>query len=99
MMSAMVFSGVTLLSLFTKPDLDFLTARTMFACASIGWETNRKEIPPSRASAAASFSPETDCMTAETSGMLMLSGLGSPTRCLQIGVFRDTFCGVHAAEE
>ena len=65
----------------------------------MGWETNRKEMPPSRASAAASFSPETDCITAETSGMLMLSGLCSPTRNLQIGVFNDTFCGVHPAEE
>jgi len=56
-------------------------------------------MPPSRASAAASFSPETDCITAETSGMLMLSGLASPTRNLQTGVLSDTFCGTQSAEE
>lgn len=91
--------GVTLLSLLTKPDLDFFTVRTMFAWDSMGWETKRKEMPPSRASAAASFSPETDCITAETSGTLMLSGLCSPTRNLHTGVLRETFCGMHAAEE
>ena len=99
MMSAMVWFGVTLLSLLTKPDLDFFTARTIFACASMGCETNRNEMPPSRASAEASFSPETDCITADTSGMLILNGLGSPTRCLQIGVFSETFCGEQSEEE
>ena len=55
-------------------------------------------MPPSRASAEASRSPETDCMTAETSGMLMFSGLGSPTRCLHTWVRSDTLCGAQAAE-
>ena len=67
--------------------------------ASMGCETNRNEMPPSRASAEASFSPETDCITADTSGMLILNGLGSPTRCLQIGVFNETFCGEQSDEE
>ena len=31
--------------------------------------------------------------------MLMFSGLVSPTRNLQTGVFKETFCGVHSAEE
>ena len=95
----MVFCGVTLLSLRTKPDLDFFTFRTIAAWDSMGCETKTKEIPPSRASAAESFSPETDCITAETRGMLMLSELVSPARNLHTGVLKETLCGAHVAEE
>ena len=97
--SPSVESGVTLESLRTKPDLHFFTARTMAAWLSMLWDTKMKDTPPSRARAAASFSPDTDCITADTRGMFMDRAGASPTRNLQIGVTRDTFCGVQAEEE
>ena len=94
-----VESGVTLESLRTKPDLHFFTARTMAAWLSMLWDTKMKETPPSRARAAASFSPDTDCITAETRGMFMDRAGASFIRYLQRGVTKLTFCGVQAEEE
>ena len=39
-----------------------------------------KAMPPSRARAMPMFSPETDCMTAETMGTFMVRGQVSPLR-------------------
>ena len=51
-----------------------------------------KDTPPSVASATAIFSPDTDCMIAETMGMFMVMGQSSsPLRYFTRGVFRDTF--------
>ena len=47
----------------------------------------------------ASFSPETDCMIAETKGTLTESGLSSPFLKRQSGVFKTVRSGVHRAEE
>ena len=45
-------------------------------------------------------SPDTDCMIADTIGIFMLSGdSSSPLRNFTIGVFRETFAGVHSLEE
>ena len=86
-------------SLRTKPDLHFLTARTMAAWLSMLWDTKMKDTPPSRARAAASFSPETDCITADTRGMFMERAGASPALNLHSGVTKETFCGVQAEEE
>ena len=58
------------------------------------------EIPPSFASAIASLSPETACITADVSGMFMLRG-GSSTPFLNfvIGVLRLTFSTLHSFDE
>ena len=59
-----------------------------------------KETPPCLARAIASFSPETDCMMAETIGMFISSGqASSPLRYLTSGVFRLTAVGTHSEEE
>ena len=59
-----------------------------------------KEMPPSLASAHAIFSPETDCMIAETIGIFKeSSGSSFPFRNFTSGVFKETFAGVHSAEE
>ena len=54
-----------------------------------------KETPPCLASAMASFSPETDCMMAETIGMFMARGHSSwPLRYFdQRGLEADTAIG------
>ena len=57
-------------------------------------------MPPSRASAHAMRSPDTDCMMADTIGMFMLkAGSSSPLRNLTTGVFNETLAGVHSLEE
>ena len=59
-----------------------------------------KETPPCLARAMASFSPETDCMIAETMGMFMVRGqASSPLRYLTSGVLRLTAVGMHSEEE
>ena len=59
-----------------------------------------KDTPPSRASAMASLSPETDCMMALIMGMFISSGqTSSPLRYLTSGVFRLTAVGTFSAEE
>ena len=60
-----------------------------------------KDTPPSRASAMASLSPETDCMMALTMGMFISSGqASSPLRYLTSGVRQaDLPWGTFSAEE
>jgi hypothetical protein len=57
------------------------------------------ETPPSLARAIAILSSETDCMTADTSGMFMESGASSPCLYFAMGVFKDVFKGTQSAEE
>ena len=71
----------------------------MAAWLSMVWDTKMKDTPPSLARAAASFSPETDCITAETRGMFMVRAGASFILNLHRGVTNDTFWGVHAEEE
>jgi hypothetical protein len=54
-----------------------------------------KESPPLRASSMASVSLETDCMIAETKGILRLIRGSWPRAKRTSGVVRETFCGVH----
>jgi len=55
--------------------------------------------PPSLARATASVSLDTDCMMAETRGMLRLMGhASSPLRNFTRGVRRDTLAGTHSGE-
>ena len=59
-----------------------------------------KEIPPSLANAQAIFSPDTDCIIAETIGIFIESaGFSSPFLNLTNGVLKETFAGVHSEEE
>ena len=57
-------------------------------------------MPPSCASAIASVSFETDCMTADTIGMFIVSGQASPAFLLYLttGVRSDTFAGMHVSD-
>ena len=57
------------------------------------------ETPPSWASAMAMRVPETDCMMAETMGMLSDSAGSSPRLNLTSGVLSETFAGTFSVEE
>ena len=65
----------------------------------MGCEQNMKEIPPSRASAIAILSPDTDCIHALVSGMLMDRGASSPFLNLQRGVLSETLEGTQCSDE
>ena len=59
-----------------------------------------KLIPPSLANDSAIFTPDTDCMIADTRGMLRVIGhSSSPFLYLTRGVLRETFDGMHVASE
>ena len=58
-----------------------------------------KDRPPHLASATASRSPETDCMMAETMGMVSSMAGFSPFLYLTSGVLRETLAGMHSREE
>ena len=59
-----------------------------------------KEMPPSFARATAIFSPETDCMIAETIGIFIeIAGSSTPFLYFTSGVLRLTLLGMHSAEE
>ena len=58
-----------------------------------------KEIPPSLASAIASFSPDTDCIIADTIGIFIVIADSSPFLNLTRGVFKLAFAGVHSEDE
>ena len=94
--SLRVASGRILESLETKPALNFLTRRTISACSAMGCEPKMKESPPLRASSMASVSLDTDCMIAETKGMLSRMRDSSPRAKRTSGVCSETFCGVHS---
>ena len=57
------------------------------------------DMPPSVASAMPMSSPETDCMMAETMGMLSEMAGSSPRLKRVSGVFNETFVGTHSEEE
>ena len=65
----------------------------------MGCEQYMNDIPPSRARAIAIASPETDCMHALVSGMLIERGASSPLRNLHKGVLSETFEGTQFSEE
>ena len=97
--SARVFSGVRLEAEVTKPALWCLTLATMAAWLSMDWEPKMKLMPPSFASAMASVSLDTDCMTAEVRGMFReMAGSSWPLRNLTSGVFRLTLSGMQSSE-
>ena len=57
-----------------------------------------KERPPSRASAMAMVSLDTDCMMAETMGMFrLMAGSSWPFRYFTRGVRRDTLAGMQSS--
>jgi len=58
-----------------------------------------KERPPSCESATAMRGPETDCMMADTIGMLRVIGDTSPRWKRTSGVFSETLAGMFSAEE
>ena len=55
--------------------------------------------PPSRASATAMLSSETDCIHAEISGMFIDNGGCSPFLNLHRGVLSETFDGTQFSDE
>ena len=79
--------------------LNALTRRTSSASLSMDCEPKMNDTPPSFASATASFSPETDCIMAEVSGMLSEIAGSSPFLYLTRGVLSDTFAGTHSLDE
>ena len=63
------------------------------------WEPKMKDSPPSFASATASVSLDTDCIMADTMGILRESGHASSSlRYFTSGVRRDTLSGTHSGE-
>ena len=58
-----------------------------------------KETPPSFANAAAKSLPETDCITALTKGIFIVSSGCSPFLNFTNGVSRSTLSGVQSLEE
>ena len=97
--SLRVASGVMFESLMTKPALKFFALATMAASSSMLCEPKMNDTPPSFASATASLSPETDCMMAETIGMLSDIAGSSPFLYFTRGVLSDTFAGMHSLDE
>ena len=98
--SASVLSGRRLESLGTKPALCDLTRATMAASLSMLCEPKMNDTPPAFASAIAIVSLETDCMIAETIGVVIsIAGSSCPLRNLTSGVFKETFSGRHSADE
>ena len=98
-MSPRVASGLILESLLTKPALYPLTLATIAASSSIVCDPYINETPPDFASAIASLSPDTDCIIAETIGMVISIAGFSPSLNLTNGVLRLTLSGMHSLDE
>ena len=65
----------------------------------MAWDPYIKEIPPSCARAMAILSSDTDCMMAETIGILMVMSGSVPFLYFTRGVFRLTWEGMHWVDE
>ena len=94
--SARVESGVTFVSLGTKPALYDLTFLIISASDSMLCAPYIKETPPSVARATASLSPDTACIIALTIGIFIVIVGFFPFLKRTNGVERLTFSGMQS---